>query len=267
MKFTLTLLGTGGSAGLPQIGGADGSGDWGECDPAEPRNRRTRASVVLAAADGQRILVDAAPELRLQLTESRIPRIDAVIFTHAHADHVAGLDDIRILNRLRGTPIEGYSDERTWAELRRRFDYAFRPWEPPGFFRPVIDTHTIHPGETRTIAGLPVCFIRQDHGFIPSLGLRVGNVAYCPDVVRFAPDQFALLEGVDTWIVDCFTCGGPHPTHANLDQVRAWADILRPRRTILTHMGLDMDYRTLCDTLPAGIEPAFDSMIIEGDAP
>ncbi len=267
MRFTLTLLGTGGSAGLPQIGGPDGGGDWGQCDPAEPRNRRTRASVVFSAADGQRILVDTAPEIRLQLTDNRIDRIDAVIITHPHADHIAGLDDIRILNRLRGTPIDAYTDERTWAELRQRFDYAFRPWEPPGFFRPVLRTHTILPGETRTIAGLPVRFIRQDHGFIPSLGLRVGNVAYCPDVVRFTPDQFALLEGVDTWIIDCFTRRGPHPTHAHLDQVIEWATALRPRRTILTHMGLDMDYRTLCDTLPGGFEPAFDGMIIEGDAP
>lgn len=264
MKFALTLLGTGGSAGMPQIGGADGAGEWGEADPAEPRNRRSRASVVFEAA-GQRILVDAAPELRLQLIDNRIDRIDAVIFTHPHADHVAGLDDIRILNRLCGTPIEGYSDERTWAELRRRFDYAFRPWEPPGFFRPVIETHTILPGETRTIAGLPIRFIRQDHGFIPSLGLRAGNVAYCPDVVRFAPEQFEMLAGIDTWIVDCFTRAGPHPTHAWLGQVLDWVEALRPRRTILTHMGLDMDYRMLCATLPKGVEPAYDGMVIEGD--
>ena len=266
MKFRAILLGTGGSAGLPQIGGADGAGEWGLCDPGEPRNRRTRASIVIESDQG-RILVDTAPELRLQLTANRIGRIDAVIFTHAHADHIAGLDEVRILNRIANGPIPAYSDARTWDELRQRFDYAFKPWQPPGFFRPVIETHVIAPGETHPIRGLRVTIIGQDHGFIPTLGLRIGGVAYCPDVVRFDADQFALLEGVDTWIVDCFTKGPPHPTHANLDQVLAWVETLRPRRTILTHMGPDMDYAWLRGALPDGVEPGYDGLIIEGDTP
>ncbi|HEX7390463.1 MAG TPA: MBL fold metallo-hydrolase [Acidiphilium sp.] len=265
MKFRVTLLGTGGSAGLPQIGGTDGAGDWGLCDPAEPRNRRTRASVVIENGAG-RILVDTAPELRLQLTANRIGAIGSVVFTHAHADHIAGLDEVRILNRIANGPIPAYSDAGTWDELHRRFDYAFKPWQPPGFFRPVMDTQVVAPGEIRVIEGLPVTVIGQDHGFIRSLGLRIGNLAYCPDVVRFDDDQFALLAGIDTWIVDCFTKGPPHPTHANLDQVIAWVEILKPRRTILTHMGPDLDYAWLRDTLPPGIEPGYDGMIIEGDA-
>lgn len=264
MRLKITILGTGGSAGVPQIGGADGNGDWGACDPANPRNTRTRASIVIEAA-GQRILVDAAPELRQQLVANRIGRIDQVIFTHAHADHIAGLDELRILNRLLDAPIPAWSDERTWAELRQRFDYAFKPWQPPGFFRPVIETHVVAPGDIRTIGSVEMRFIGQDHGFIPSLGLRIGNFAYCTDVVRFAPEQFAALEGIDTWIVDCFTRGGPHPTHANLDQVLEWVAQLRPRRTILTHMGLDMDDAALRRTLPPGIEPAHDGLVIEYD--
>jgi phosphoribosyl 1,2-cyclic phosphate phosphodiesterase len=264
MKFRVTLLGTGGSAGLPQIGGVDGAGDWGTCDPDEVRNRRTRASVVIESDQG-RLLVDTAPEMRLQLTANRIGRIDAVLFTHAHADHIAGLDEVRILNRILGAPIRGYSDERTWAELRQRFDYAFKPWQPPGFFRPVIETQIVVPGETHEILGLPVRMIGQDHGFIPSLGLRIGNFAYCTDVMRFDDDQFALLQGVETWVVDAFTRGPKHPTHANLEQVLQWTRALRPRRTILTHMGPDMDYAALAAGLPDGVEPGYDGMMLEGE--
>lgn len=263
MKFTITLLGTGGSAGLPQIGGADGAGDWGACDPHEPRNRRTRASIVIASPAG-RLLVDTAPELRLQLIERRIGRIDALLFTHPHADHIAGLDEVRILNRLRDAPLPGYADVGTWDELRQRFAYAFEPWDGSRFYRPVIETNLIAAGETHSICGLPIEIIGQDHGFIPSLGLRVGSVAYCTDVVRFDPAQFARMAGIDTWIVDCFTRGPRHPTHANLDQVLTWVAALKPRRTILTHMGPDMDYATLRATLPATIEPAYDGLTVDG---
>ncbi len=258
----VTLLGTGGSAGLPQIGGVDGAGDWGKCDPAEPRNRRSRASIVIEAPQG-RLLVDTAPEIRLQLTENRVPKIDALLFTHPHADHIAGFDEIRILNRLLGAPLPAYADAETWAELRLRFDYAFKPWSGPGFFRPVLQTSTIAAGDTVDILGLKLSIISQDHGFIPSLGLRIGNFAYCTDVVKFEPDQFARLRGVETWIVDCFTSGPPHPTHVNLGTVLDWVGALQPKRTILTHMGIDMDYAWLRDNLPAGVEPGYDGMIIE----
>lgn len=262
MRFKVTLLGTGGSAGLPQIGGTDGAGDWGQCDPNEPRNRRSRASIVIDAPQG-RLLVDTAPEMRLQLIDNRIAKIDALLFTHPHADHIAGFDEIRILNRLLGAPMPAYADARTWEELRLRFDYAFKPWQPPGFFRPVLKTTTIAVGETVNILGLDTRIIEQDHGFIPSLGLRIGNFAYCTDVVKFEPGQFAALAGVDIWVVDCFTRGGPHPTHVNLDTVLRWVDTLKPRRTILTHMGIDMDFSWLRANLPEGVEPGYDGMVIK----
>ena len=163
------VLGCGGSAGVPHIGGVDGQGDWGACDPADPRNVRTRSSIVIEGPDG-RILVDTGPDLRTQLLACRVPRIDAFIFTHAHADHITGLDDTRILNRIAGHPLPAYATETTLKELEQRFDYAFRPWKPPMFYRPVLDTVTVAPGETHPIAGLPVTLFEQDHHVMPTLG-------------------------------------------------------------------------------------------------
>lgn len=265
--FEVTFLGTGGSAGSPQIGGSDGSGEWGECDPAEPRNRRSRPGIVIAGPDGRRLLVDTGPDVRVQLTSCKIPRIDAVLFTHAHADHIAGLDEVRILNRLIDAPMPGYAAVKTWDELRQRFDYAFKPWTGPGFFRPVFEQHIVQAGQRIDIAGLPVEIIAQDHGFTASLGIRVGGFAYCTDVVRLDEDALAALENLDVFAVDCFTRHEAHPTHANLAQVVAWVERLKPRRTILTHMGPSMDYGSLLQSLPAGIEPGFDGLVLCSEFP
>lgn len=259
----VTLLGVGGSSGSPQIGGADGAGDWGELDPGEPRNRRSRPSIVVEAPDGRRILVDTGPDLRSQLTERRIGRIDAVVYTHAHADHIAGLDEIRILNRILGAPMPVYATAPVFEELAQRFDYAFKPWSGPGFFRPVLAINTVTAGQTPEIIGLAVRVIGQDHGFTTSLGLRIGGFAYCTDVKRLDEVALAALEGVETLVVDCFTRGPAHPTHANLTQVLAWVARLQPRRTVLTHMGPNMDYRWLVENLPAGVEPGFDGMVLD----
>ena len=170
------LLGTGASAGVPLIGGEDGSGDWGACDPSEPRNRRTRTSIVVESDSGMRLLVDTAPELREQLLACRVPRVDAVLYTHAHADHITGIDDVRILNRIAGRPLDAFATKATLEELTRRFGYAFRPWQPPGFFRPVLVAREITAGETIEAADMQVRLFEQDHGFIPSLGLRIGEL-------------------------------------------------------------------------------------------
>jgi len=257
------LLGVGGSAGSPQIGGADGFGDWGRLDPREPRNRRTRASIVIETSDNQRLLVDTGPDLRTQLIREGFGRIDAVLWTHSHADHIAGLDEIRILNRLLGAPMPGYAAPQTWEQLRQRFDYAFKPYDGGFFSRPVLIQHDINPGETIDILGLPVQLIDQDHGHSHSLGLRIGGFAYCTDVVRFDDAALAALADLDVLVVDCFTSGPAHPTHANLTQVLDWAAQLKPKRMILTHMGPDMDYRSLLDTLPDGVEPGYDGLILQ----
>ncbi len=259
----IIMLGVGGSAGSPNIGGADGAGDWGQLDAAEPRNRRTRPSVIIEAADGRRLLVDTGPDLRAQLMDNKIPKVDAVLYTHAHADHIAGLDEVRILNRILGTPMPAYAEAATWDDLLVRFDYAFKPWTGPGFYRPAFVPHTVAAGETREIIGLPVEMIGQNHGFVTSLGLRIGNAAYCTDVKIFDDNALGQLQNLDLLIVDCFTSQDNHPTHPNLAQVFAWVEQLRPKRTVLTHMGPSMEYRWLRENLPPGIEPGYDGMVLE----
>ncbi len=258
----VTILGCGGSAGVPQLGGADGRGDWGACDPNEPRNRRTRSSIVIEGPGGERLLVDTSPDMRQQLLDCAVPRVDAILFTHAHADHVLGIDDVRILNRIAGRPLDAYATERTLTELDKRFDYAFQPWTPPYFFRPVLVARQVAAGDMVEAAGLSVRLFEQDHGFLPTLGLRVGGFGYSTDVAVLDDAAFEALAGVDTWIVDCFQRQA-HKTHANLDQVLAWVDRLQPRRVVLTHMGHDVDWAWLTACLPPHVRPAHDGLVLE----
>lgn len=257
----VVLLGCGASSGVPMIGGADGAGDWGECDPAEPRNRRSRSSIVIEQGDG-RLLVDTAPELRVQLVGCGIGRVDAILYTHAHADHITGIDDVRSLNRMAGRPLEAFATRRTLDELSRRFGYAFRSWEPPHFFRPVLEAREVSPGRTVAMAGFEVALFAQDHGIASTLGLRVGRFGYSTDVVALDEDALATLTGVDTWVVGCF-CRAPHPTHAHVDLVLDWAARIGAMRTVLTHMGTDLDWDWLARTLPAGVEAGYDGMVLE----
>ena len=257
----VTLLGTGASAGVPMIGGPDGHGDWGVCDPAEPRNRRMRSSIVVERAGGA-LLVDTGPGLRAQLLACGIKRVDAILYTHAHADHITGLDDVRVLNRVAGRPLEAYGTAATLEDLTIRFPYAFRPWRPPGFYRPVLEARAVAPDEIVTTAGLTIRLFDQDHGFARTLGLRIGDFGYSTDVFDLDETAFAVLAGVDTWVVGCFQ-RPPHHTHAPLDKVLGWVERLRPRRTVLTHMGTDMDWAWLCENLPAGVEPGHDGQVLE----
>ncbi len=259
----ITVLGCGGSTGVPSLGGIDGRGDWGACDPAEPRNRRTRSSIVLHGPSGN-ILVDTGPDMRAQLLACAIPRIDAIVFTHAHADHITGLDDVRLLNRIAGTPLPAFGTDATMTEIERRFDYAFRPWQPPNFYRPVLETMRLRAGQGFDAAGLSIATFDQDHHVMRSLGLRIGGFAYSTDVVRLDDAAFATLSGVDTWLVGCFQ-REPHTTHAHVDLVLEWVARLRPRRTILTHMGIDLDWAWLLARLPPGVEAATDGMVLDVD--
>ena len=256
----VTLLGTGASAGVPMIGGADGRGDWGACDPAEPRNIRSRAAIAIGGRAGT-LLVDTPPELRMQLVACGIGQVEALLYTHAHADHITGLDDVRLLNRVVDRPLDAYGTAATLDELAERFAYAFRPWDRSGFFRPVLVARPVAPGDVIEVAGLQVQLFDQDHGFIHTLGLRVDGFGYSTDVVELDDAAFSALAGIDTWVVGCYQ-RAPHRTHAWLDRVLGWVERLRPRRTILTHMGTDMDWSALKQTLPPNIEPGHDGQII-----
>ena len=257
----VVLLGTGASAGVPMIGGADGRGDWGACDRSEARNRRTRSSIVVQGGQGA-LLVDTGPDLREQLLSCGINQVDAILYTHSHADHITGLDDVRILNRLMNRPLDAFGTDVTLSDIERRFSYAFRPWSPPGFYRPVVVARRAGPGEVIDTAGLSVALFDQDHGFTRTLGLRIGSFGYSTDVVGLDDTAFASLEGIDTWVVGCFQ-RPHHSTHAPLSRVLQWVERLRPRRTVLTHMGVDMDWTWLRDNLPPGVEPGYDGQVLD----
>ena len=258
----VTLLGTGGSGGMPMLGGADGSGDWGDCDPTEPRNRRSRTSCVIEGKDGQRLLIDPGPDLRQQLLASHIRAVNALVITHAHADHIMGIDDLRQVNRNLGGTLDVFGTKTTLLKTEDRFDYAFRPATPPMFFRPALEPRRVEYNDSFRAAGLEVTVFRQDHGVMDSLGVRVGGFAYSTDVVMIPEESVPYLMGLDTWVVGCFTTH-PHKVHANVAQVLEWVDRFRPRRTVLTHMGPAMDYARLSASLPPGIEPGYDGMVLD----
>ncbi len=255
MTMRVTVLGCGGSGGVPLVGGA-----WGACDPAEPKNRRRRASILVEQGDTV-LVVDTSPDFRQQMLDAEVRRLDAVLYTHAHADHVHGLDDLRSLNRVMRAPIPVHGDARTLKELGRRFDYAFRALEPDStnYYKPTLEPSVIDgPFRVGTIDVVP---FEQDHGFSRTLGFRFGPVAYSTDVVRLDDTAFEILAGVDVWIVDCLR-KEPHPTHSHLAQTLEWIARVRPRRAILTHMSEQVDYRDLCSRLPAGVEPGYDGLVI-----
>lgn len=255
----VTILGCGGSDGVPQIGGADGRGDWGACDPANPRNRRTRAAVHVAEGDAS-ILIDTPPDLRDQLMATGVGRVSHVLYTHDHADHSHGINELRRLSRFNGRPMDVYADAVTMKRLHARFGYAFE--QLPGTPYPRIAARHVIEGPFR-FAGVEVLPVVQDHGFgETTLGFRIGDFAYSTDLVELpeqAPDVFA---GLDLWIVDCFR-DAPHPTHAHWEKTLAWIERLRPRRAVLTHMGTEMDYDSVLARCPAGVEPGYDGMTID----
>ena len=251
----VTVLGCGASTGVPVIGG-----EWGRCDPGDPRNRRRRVSV-LVEIGGVVILIDTSPDLREQLLDAGVARIDAVLLTHAHADHLHGIDDLRSVNRLMRSAIPLYTDHRTLAEIDCRFGYVLKPVEEPGrYYKPTLEAHEIAgPFEVR---GVPVVPFAQDHGFSTTLGFRIGGFAYSTDVTELDDDAFAALAGVELWIVDCLR-REPHPTHSHLEKTLSWIARVGPRRAVLTHMDQSLDYRDLNAELPNGVEPGQDGLVIE----
>ncbi len=262
-RLRVTMLGCGGSEGVPTP-----TGDWGSCDPANPRNRRTRVSVLVTAADARghdkNILIDTSPDLREQMIASATQRIDAVLFTHAHADHLHGIDELRSFNRAQKAVIPAWASAEAAADITARFGYIVEPWtHAPGqfFYRPSLDLKSIDgPFEA---AGIPVIPFAQNHGFSTTLGFRIGDFAYSTDLVGLPEASFDHLVGIDTWVLDCLRIAPPHPTHCHLELTLALIDRVRPRRTILTHMAHTTDYESLAKVVPPGVEPGWDGMIID----
>lgn len=261
----ITILGSGASGGVPLVGGI-----WGACDPNEPKNRRRRASILVeiepsdpeGSGEAATILVDTAPDLREQLLMTGTRRIDALLWTHAHADHMNGIDDVRMINRFMQAAIPAYGPPETIEHAHRAFGYALAPL-PEGvtfYFKPCLDGRPIPPGPF-TAAGVKITAVDQDHGFSRTYGYRFGRMAYSTDVVQMPPEVLAHYADLDLWIIDAFR-PTPHTTHSHLARTLEWIATVKPKRAILTHMNEDMDYATLKATLPEGVEPGFDGMVV-----
>lgn len=259
----VTVLGCGGSSGVPVADGTPG-GNWGVCDPNNPKNRRRRVSI-LVEAGGTTALVDTSPDLRHQLLDARVRDLDAVFFSHAHADHAHGIDELRALARRRGKPIDAYMDAKTQRDLTIRFPYIFTSSCDPGsLYSPQMRDRLIEAlGAPFRVGGLEVTAFQQGHGpGETTLGYRFGPVAYSTDVVSLDDAAFAALSGVEVWIVDSLR-EAPHPTHAHLALALEWIARVKPRCAVLTHLNHQADYEAIRALCPPGVEPAYDGMVIE----
>ena len=254
MSLAVTILGCGTSSGVPRIGN-----DWGACDPQEPKNRRTRVSILIESAT-TRILVDTSPDMRQQLLAADVIDIDAILWTHDHADHCHGIDDVRQIFHHRRTAVPGYGRAETMQHLRRRFTYAFEGREG---YPPTIAAHDL-PDSLR-IGDIAIGCVDMPHGHIYSTGFRFSHggshVGYATDFHTVTADMLALFGGVDLWVVDALR-ERPHPTHPHLEMTLEAVAAAGPRHTILTHMDQSMDYATLRNLLPPCVEPGYDGMTV-----
>jgi phosphoribosyl 1,2-cyclic phosphate phosphodiesterase len=249
------ILGCGTSSGVPRIGN-----DWGDCDPANPRNRRTRVSILVEHQD-TRILVDTGPDMREQLLSAGVAKVDAVIWTHEHADHVFGIDDLRQIYHHRGTPVPGYARPATRARLEGMFGYVFHGRHG---YPSTVAMHDLP--DVLRVGAVTIRVTDQPHGSISSAGLRFEcdgkSIGYATDISDMTDGMRALYTGLDVWIVDALR-RRPHPTHPHLGQALGWVAELAPRRTALTHMDQSMDYAMLAAELPPTVVPGHDGLEFE----
>ena len=254
MTIEVTILGCGSSGGVPLIGNI-----WGPCDPNDSRNIRRRVSI-LVKKNNKTFLVDTSPDLRMQMIDANIKDVDAVLYTHSHADHVHGIDDLRAFcwQRKDNKPLPIYSDKYTIDQITRRFDYAFENKYGPAV--PSLAANTIGIGNN-TIQGINVEAIKQIQGKGFSLGYRFDNIAYSTDVNNLPDESMKKLENLDLWIVDCVRYE-PHYSHSHFDQTMSWINKLKPKKAILTHMGHWLDYNELNSKCPQNVEPGIDGMVI-----
>jgi phosphoribosyl 1,2-cyclic phosphate phosphodiesterase len=263
MMLKFTILGCGSSGGVPRpaLG-------WGDCDPSNPKNRRRRTSLLVerrSQAGITRVLIDTSPDLREQLLDAQVDWLDAVFFTHSHADHTHGIDDLRALAIKRRRRVDVYLDEPTAKALHTRFGYCFR--SPPGSeYPPILTAHQLEPGRSVTIQGeggpITALPLRQEHGDIASIGFRFGGLAYSCDLSGLPAASIAALDGMDVWVVDALRYR-PHPSHFSVDEALAWIERIKPARAILTNLHSDLDFNLLRAQLPSHVEPAYDGLAIE----
>ena len=262
MSLKVTILGTGPSGGVPRIGDV-----WGACDSANPKNRRRRCSLLVQREGDEgvtNVLVDTPPDCRDQLLDAGVGLLDGVLYTHDHADHTHGIDDLRVVAYNGHRRVETHCDRATLQMLRQRFDYCFET--PSGSDYPaVLVGHEIASGDTVHILGpggaIDALAFRQSHGRGETLGFRFGGLAYSPDVSDLPDESLIHLQGLDVWILDALRYT-PHPSHFSVSEALSWIDKLKPRRAVLTHMHIDLDYATLAAELPPGVEPAYDGMVL-----
>jgi phosphoribosyl 1,2-cyclic phosphate phosphodiesterase len=262
-RIRLTILGCGSSPGTPRI-----TGDWGSCDPTNPKNRRLRCSALVERISPQgvtRAVIDTGPDFRSQMISASVKKLDGVVYTHPHADHIHGIDDLRSYVIEQRRLMDIHADQPTLARLHEGFGYCFRT--PPGSsYPPILKAHTIVHGETFTIEGEggPLSFepLPLIHGDIISLGFRMGAVAYCPDVSGFPEETARRLLDLDLLVIDALQYK-PHPSHFSLDEALMWIEKLRSRRAVLTHMHVPLDYDAVARATPDHVEPAYDGMAIE----
>jgi phosphoribosyl 1,2-cyclic phosphate phosphodiesterase len=264
VSLAFTILGCGSSGGVPRV--AQG---WGACDAQEPRNRRRRCSALVerAGASGRtQVLIDASPDLREQLIGAEVARLDGVLLTHPHADHTHGIDDLRPITIATRRRVEIHMDAPTSADVRTKFAYIFET--PAGSsYPPIAAERRLTPGVEVEIGGpggaiaaMPFTLV---HGDIPALGLRIGGLAYTPDLNAVPDAATPYLEGLDVWVIDALRYA-PHPSHLSLSEALAMIERFRPKRAVLTNLHTDLDYATLTRTLPPGVTPAYDGLRIEG---
>ena len=263
MSTTFTLLGTASSGGVPRVGPV-----WGACDPANPKNRRRRCALLVdrfAGGGRTTVLVDTPADLREQRLDARVTTLDGVLYTHDHAEHTHGIDDLRGVFFNMRRRVHVWADTSTRRALESRFEYCFVQ-KPGSLYPSILQAHDIQPpnpvrieGAGGTIEAVPIV---QNHGDGTSLGFRFGDVAYSSDLVDLDDAAFAALEGLEVWIVDALRYR-PHPTHAHLERTLGWIERARPKRAILTNMHIDMDYAKLAAELPPGVEPAYDGLRLQ----
>lgn len=262
-QMRYTILGCGSSGGVPRLGG-----HWGDCDPTNPKNRRRRCSLLVEKINGDavtRVLIDTTPDMHHQLLDAGVGTLDGVVYTHSHADHVHGIDDLRQIVFNMHQRLKVWADSTTQDQLFSRFAYAFVQAEG-SLYPPILDPHTIDGAFEVPGAAGPIRFepFTVDHGSMDALGFRIGGLAYVPDVVAIPEAAWAALADLDIWIIDALR-RAPHPTHAHLALTLEWIARAQPRQAVITNMHIDMDYATLVDELPKGTVPAFDGMVLTLD--